>query len=93
MRFVPIGWQAVRTDCSGGKRRDTIDFVPRVSQDQLDARRHEILAAAPPMSTSGLSPTIQAPARRIRTRWAASAKMRGLGLLTPACPEITQSAM
>lgn len=26
--------------------RDTIDAVPRVSQDQLEARRHEILAAA-----------------------------------------------
>ena len=42
----PDGWQAVRTDCNGGNRRDTIGGVPRVSQDQLDARRHEILAAA-----------------------------------------------
>ena len=50
------------------------------------------IAAAPPMSASGLSPTTQAPPRRIRTRWAASAKIRGLGLLTPACSEITQSA-
>ena len=40
------GWQAVRTDCKGRTSRDTIDAVPRVSQDQLDARRHEILAAA-----------------------------------------------
>jgi AcrR family transcriptional regulator len=40
------GWQAVRTDCNGRISRDTIDAVPRVSQDQLDARRHEILAAA-----------------------------------------------
>src|SRR6188508_1888618 len=39
-------WQAVRTDCNGPKVRDTIAGVPRVSQDQLDARRHEILAAA-----------------------------------------------
>jgi AcrR family transcriptional regulator len=38
--------QAVRTDCEASGRRDTIGFVPRVSQDQLNARRHEILAAA-----------------------------------------------
>ena len=50
------------------------------------------IAAAPPISASGLSPTTQAPPRRIRTRCAASAKMRGFGLLTPACSEITQSA-
>jgi TetR/AcrR family transcriptional regulator, transcriptional repressor of aconitase len=43
---APGGWQAVRTDCNAPNRRDTIDSVPRVSQDQLDARRHEILAAA-----------------------------------------------
>jgi AcrR family transcriptional regulator len=42
----PDGWQAVRTDCKRRNRHDTIDAVPRVSQDQLDARRHEILAAA-----------------------------------------------
>jgi AcrR family transcriptional regulator len=42
----PDQWQAVRTDCKGRNPRDTIDAVPRVSQDQLDARRHEILAAA-----------------------------------------------
>ena len=42
----PEDWQAVRTDCKRSSRRDTIDAVPRVSQDQLDARRHEILAAA-----------------------------------------------
>ena len=42
----PDGWQAVRTDCKRPSSRDTIDAVPRVSQDQLDARRHEILAAA-----------------------------------------------
>jgi TetR/AcrR family transcriptional regulator, transcriptional repressor of aconitase len=42
----PESWQAVRTDCKWRNRRDTIDAVPRVSQDQLDARRHEILAAA-----------------------------------------------
>jgi TetR/AcrR family transcriptional regulator, transcriptional repressor of aconitase len=46
VRFARSGWQAVRTDCSLPNRRDTIDAVPRVSQDQLDARRHEILAAA-----------------------------------------------
>ena len=40
------GWQAVRTVCKLGAAHDTIDAVPRVSQDQLDARRHEILAAA-----------------------------------------------
>jgi AcrR family transcriptional regulator len=44
--LTPVGWQAVRTDCKRRNRRDTIDGVPRVSQDQLDARRHEILAAA-----------------------------------------------
>src|SRR3954471_8519778 len=38
--------QAVRTDCKRTRPHDTIDHVPRVSQDQLDARRHEILAAA-----------------------------------------------
>jgi AcrR family transcriptional regulator len=38
--------QAVRTDCDATHRHDTIDAVPRVSQDQLEARRHEILAAA-----------------------------------------------
>lgn len=42
----PPSWQAVRTDCKRANRRDTIGTVPRVSQDQLDARRHEILAAA-----------------------------------------------
>ena len=45
-RRDPDGWQAVRTDCKRPGLRDTIDAVPRVSQDQLDARRHEILAAA-----------------------------------------------
>jgi AcrR family transcriptional regulator len=46
-RFGPHdGWQAVRTDCKRPSSHDTIDAVPRVSQDQLDARRHEILAAA-----------------------------------------------
>jgi AcrR family transcriptional regulator len=40
------GWQAVRTDCRRPSSRDTIDAVPRVSQDQLDARRQDILAAA-----------------------------------------------
>ena len=44
------------------------------------------------MSASGLSPTTHAPRSRIRARWAASAKIRGLGLLTPASSEITQSA-
>jgi AcrR family transcriptional regulator len=38
--------QAVRTVCKRTDSHDTIDAVPRVSQDQLDARRHEILAAA-----------------------------------------------
>src|SRR4051794_6642580 len=38
--------QAVRTVCKRTDAHDTIDAVPRVSQDQLDARRHEILAAA-----------------------------------------------
>lgn len=42
----PNSTQAVRTDCKRRNRHDTIDGVPRVSQDQLDARRHEILAAA-----------------------------------------------
>ena len=43
---TPEGWQAVRTDCKRPSRRDTIDAVPRVSQNQLDARRQDILAAA-----------------------------------------------
>src|SRR5689334_24205967 len=38
--------QDVRTDCMRKGTRDTIQNVPRVSQDQLEARRHEILAAA-----------------------------------------------
>lgn len=38
--------KAVRTDCKTAGPRDTISGVPRVSQDQLDARRHEILTAA-----------------------------------------------
>ncbi|MCW2137413.1 transcriptional regulator, TetR family [Actinoplanes cyaneus] len=38
--------KAVRTDCKTPGPRDTISGVPRVSQDQLDARRHEILTAA-----------------------------------------------
>jgi TetR/AcrR family transcriptional regulator, transcriptional repressor of aconitase len=46
IKLLPYGRQAVRTDCKPTNRRDTIDAVPRVSQDQLDARRHEILAAA-----------------------------------------------
>src|SRR3954462_8487917 len=45
-RVVPRRWQDVRTDCIGKRLRDTIQCVPRVSQDQLEARRHEILAAA-----------------------------------------------
>ena len=45
-RGLPPGWQDVRTDCIGKRLRDTIQSVPRVSQDQLEARRHEILAAA-----------------------------------------------
>jgi AcrR family transcriptional regulator len=42
----PDACQAVRTDCNVPDDRDTIDAVPRVSQDQLEARRHEILGAA-----------------------------------------------
>jgi AcrR family transcriptional regulator len=45
-RGVRGHWQDVRTDCNGKRLRDTIQDVPRVSQDQLEARRHEILAAA-----------------------------------------------
>jgi TetR/AcrR family transcriptional regulator, transcriptional repressor of aconitase len=45
-RSVRGHWQDVRTDCNGKRLRDTIQNVPRVSQDQLEARRHEILAAA-----------------------------------------------
>src|ERR1044072_7900544 len=39
-------WPDVSTDCRPKHLRDTIQGVPRVSQDQLEARRHEILAAA-----------------------------------------------
>src|SRR3954451_5931173 len=45
-RGVPCRVQDVRTDCIAKRLRDTIHGVPRVSQDQLEARRHEILAAA-----------------------------------------------
>src|SRR3954451_19570190 len=45
-RGVPCRVQDVRTDCIAKRLRDTIQSVPRVSQDQLEARRHEILAAA-----------------------------------------------
>jgi AcrR family transcriptional regulator len=38
--------QAVRTDCVTARIAVTIDSVPRVSQEQLDARRREILAGA-----------------------------------------------
>ncbi len=42
----PSPGQDVRTDCRVKPLRDTIHRVPRVSQDQLAARRQEILAAA-----------------------------------------------
>src|SRR5947208_3503948 len=45
-RVGPAVWQDVRTDCTVKHQRATIQGVRRVSQDQLDARRHEILAAA-----------------------------------------------
>src|SRR5262245_38668016 len=46
VRRLAAACQDVRTDCIRMGARDTIQSVPRVSQDQLDARRTEILAAA-----------------------------------------------
>src|SRR5256714_879771 len=70
-----------------GAYRESLHRRPRCNQTLGSP-----IALAPPMSASGLSPTIHAPDRRILARSAAMPKMRGFGLLTPASSEITQSA-